>query len=258
MVDITFYDDKDIQTIDSIGKYLRHIKDFENSYSGEIYFRGQNNQSYSLKPTAGRSDFYKHNGKSMAPLTFEQERNLLHRFKRYAYNHVQKILNDWEALFLARHHGLPVRLLDWTSNPLVALYHAAICEEKPSNDGAVWVIHRIKDSNVINVLTETRSPLEIPGVRIIYPVYISPRLIAQSGCFTLHQHPESSLEEDSPNNYNTGEFDILILRKWKVPCNKKVELIDQLERMAINNRTLFPDLDGLAKGLWQLEVIRKH
>jgi len=66
------------------------------------------------------------------------------------------------------------------------------------------------------------------------------------------------LEQDNPNNYNTGEFDIQILRKWLVPKNKKVKLLDNLERMAVNNRTLFPDLDGLAKGLWQLEVIRRH
>lgn len=260
MVNMTFYDDTNFKIIDNIGMFLEYIQDFESKYpGGNLYFRGLNDQSYSLKPTAGRSNFYKHGGKIAPPLKPKQERDLLHRFKRYTYDHTQKILNDWEALFLARQHGLPVRLLDWTSNPLVALYNAVLCEEKPSNDGAVWVIRRIEDdSKDINVLTEKLSPFEIPGVKIIYPIYVSPRLIVQSGCFTLHQNPERSLEGDNPNNYHTGDFDILVLRKWKVPCNKKVELLYNLERMAINNRTLFPDLDGLAKGLWQLEVIRRY
>jgi hypothetical protein len=33
-------------------------------------------------------------------------------------------------------------------------------------------------------------------------------------------------------------------------------MILNLERLAVNSRTLSPDFDGLAKGLWQTEIIR--
>lgn len=52
------------------------------------------------------------------------------------------------------------------------------------------------------------------------------------------------------------ELDIERLFRWTVPSSNKARIVLDLERLAINSRTLFPDLDGLARGLWQTEVIR--
>src|SRR5947209_20483045 len=83
---------------------------------GPLYLRGQGGSSWGLLPTIARTHTYA--GKTIAGFTAEQERDLLHRFRRHTYEHRQRVLNEWEALFLARHYGLPVRLLDWTTNPL--------------------------------------------------------------------------------------------------------------------------------------------
>ena len=73
---------------------------------------------------------------------FDIQRAALERLKRYAtqfYSGDRPWLgaapDDWEWLCVAQHHGLPTLLLDWTLNPLVALWFAT---ENEDMDGCIY------------------------------------------------------------------------------------------------------------------------
>jgi hypothetical protein len=48
------------------------------------------------------------------------------------------------------------------------------------------------------------------------------------------------------------------LRKWKILKDSRLPIINELVSLGIHNQVLYPDLDGLAKGLWQIEVVRNR
>jgi hypothetical protein len=261
----TFEDGGAIRSLDD---FFAKISRFGGRGPAQTYFRGEGEPVEQLMPSIGRRHHYA--GKSVM-FTGKEERSLLKRFRRYAYEYFKRVPTEWETLFLARHHGLPTRLLDWTSNPLVALYFAASHGNdeftrsaragrgrKLEVDGTVWAIARREDRREdLDIFTEKPSPLNVRGIRLVFPVNPSPRVTAQSGVFTLHRDPRADLVKCAGKNYAADELDIARLKRWRVPTGHKAEIILDLERVAVNSRTLFPDLDGLARGLWQTEVLRK-
>lgn len=159
-------------TIRSASGLLARFREFAGAdYLRGVYLRGQSNAEWGLQPSIARKDTYSYCGKTVPQFDLDQEKNLLHRFRRHTYAHHGRIPGKWETLFLARHHGLPVRLLDWTANPLVAMYWACVFERTPKTDAAVFVLRRKVDENrYIDTLDGDVDPEDVKGVRILYPL----------------------------------------------------------------------------------------
>jgi hypothetical protein len=212
---------------------IRSLTDFVERVVGEpsnVMFRGVPRSDYKLIPSIGRRpDIPKESLTAYEMWMFAE-------FKRRGLAMLDAVpRTDWEWLFIAQHHGLPTRLLDWTKNPLVALYFAV--EKQLDQDGAVYSIH---PHQTISPGDDVDSPLTLKGAFAVLPSHVTPRIVAQSGVFSIHSSPWE-------------EFNGVRLLKMTCKAEAKSDLKEQLEKFGVSKQSLFPGLDSLAECLaWKM------
>lgn len=195
-----------------------------------MIFRGISDSSYELITSLGRSESV--TGKSTKKL----EERLIKLFKESSIPYLEhQPQNELEWLAVAQHFGLPTRLLDWSYNPLISIYFAV--ESKPEQDSAVFMFSgcsTIQDSNQID-------PYSLDKVCRYRPPHISSRIQNQAGLFTIHNEPNEPFEHDK-------------LIKIIIPKAKKSIIKKTLFKYGINQRIIYPGLEGVSKDLKWLET----
>jgi hypothetical protein len=249
------------EVLDDVFQLLEGVQAFTR-FCGDsrAFFRAESAESGRRpepQPSIGRGYWYLGHFHSFSR---RDEKQLLSRFRRRAYEFLGRVPTAWESIIIARHHGLPVRLLDWTANPLIALYFAAHFkrdeERKADADIKLWAMSRYPcEHDEFNelILNERVEPLEVPGIKLVYPFSADPRITRQSGCFTIHPFPWAPLPQvaDAGTRFARDQLDLQFITSWTVRAERKADIMEQLCRMDITARTVFPDLDGLAEGLCQ-------
>jgi hypothetical protein len=150
---------------------------------------------------------------------------------------------------IAQHHGVPTRLLDWTGNPLFALWFAVYkdlsSERKNTEFGTFWVLD-VQPEHLIPIDERDQDVWNLKRTRVFRPSHINQRIVAQDGWFTVHWYIESKdkfvpLELQS----NFKEY----LHKALIPQKAFNGLRGELARLGIRNHVLFPDLSTLSEDI---------
>jgi hypothetical protein len=197
-------------------------------------FRGHASENWKLESTLKRKRL--ENGKSQI------EGNVLEVFKKHCLGrrgHNPSNLSESEWWALGQHFGLDTPLLDWSDSPYVAAFFAFNSEITETEYVVVWLLLKSINNN--------------PGVRELNPKchleFLTPyldenaRLINQRGLFVrtpnmecVNEWVEQLLADRTIN-----------LGRILIPRSEKDIALDSLDKMNINDFTLFPDLSGSAK-----------
>ena len=137
--------------------------------------------------------------------------------------------SDLKRLSVLQHQGAATGLLDFTENPLVALWFA--CTEEPDKDARVFLLD-VGDPQVARNARTMDNPLDAGQVVVYYEPdrSLGARIVAQQSVFVIC-NPLLPAQH---------------LKSVVVPQSSKGPLQDYLTRLGLSQTSLFLDIPGLA------------
>lgn len=252
---------------------------FGDMQNGGWIFRGQADSEWSLKTSLERVDNGKKDYRDIEKKVYENFVNGAHEY----LNSEKSPVGYYEWLSLIQHHSGYTRLIDWTKSPYIASYFAVrefLSGNNIKKDFSVWAIKR-DTLNVIDseFFSDKNNDKDDPKCKcmlineakinncnnelgdhckcalILKPKYSNKRMQQQQAVMlmpndvstTFEENLYSSLDKLDHSNKNTSIKVIKFIFKWKNNKELLESLINDLEYMNINEVTLFPNLDGLAR-----------
>lgn len=222
----------------------------------KLFFRGQGGCDWTLKPSVFRSAINEKN----ITLDFKQHQKQM-GVAYDCYKECDRMLGDMQ------HFGIPTRLLDWTTSPLLALSFAC---DATMEDGAVWAFNPWKwNGNAfgklkarehdVHVLARSllaygwnkneavgyaKRRFEFKGSihNVCLPFacvnpFTTERKTAQRGCFMI-------FGEDSDLRDYRSFYKCAV--KIRIPLGVKSSLKNELNLLDVNGFTQYPDPKGFA------------
>lgn len=274
------YEKECLIEVNSLDEYLRFIKSYRRKVKSEIWYRGQRCNKWDLKPNLYReAKIKKQSSSEVIKLKYDlvNFKDIFLEFKNEVIRknliNISK-LNDFQVMFIARHYGLLTPTLDWTTDPLVAMFFAL--DEYDFKDDSFPVIYILKPclcnessflvysdgtnitepvcidnrENMFDTLTKDLN--DTPSNHIPIAIYtekdFSYRICRQSGKFTFH----GAL---GPLNYSWNNIVIngeKIVDAIKINPKAVEEIKERLLALDINKLSIYrhiSHLDGICKQL---------
>lgn len=227
----------------NIIEYLNYVSDEDCEW-----FRGQTNISWELLPSISRMKNPEKSGSLEHFDWAEVEEHLLDEFEKQAAPFMDFTPeNKWELLVHAQHHGLPTTLLDWTSNPLKALFFSVEDTTKDNVDGVVYACE-IRNFSPTTKYADIAFKEE--RINCFQTSHLNNRIIAQEGCFSAYPLPQGFENFKSLKQHmEEGNSGLWIKYEIKIPKESKASIRKELRKLGVTHQSLFPGLDGVAKSI---------
>jgi FRG domain len=237
-------------------------------YRSPYVFRGLSDYSYTLQSSLNRLD---HPPDKIRAI----EQRLVDSFRKYAYGEFDPAASNWHWISLAQHHGLPTRLLDWSYSPFVALHFATSDHSLMNQHGVVWCIDRwaiqewlppdLRDglkklkigvfpiellANEFPTFDKFDDPDRFRDFMIFFePPALDGRIVNQGALFSFLSRPDLDLDDWLARISTENDSGRPLCKKIKLAKELKWEVRDKLDAANLQERVLFPGLDGLSAWL---------
>jgi len=262
--------------IKSVQEFIAKILSLEENNSFEVFYRGHSNKKkYKLVPSIFRKD-------EKGNYIYLDNEHILYR-ELIVSNSADFISDNYtlDKLVRMQHYSLPTRLLDITSNPLIALYFA--CKTKCNEEGEV-ILFSIKktdikyfDSNTASCLANlARLPKrekdsidfknkefnkQVPIKRLTHFIkeeksFFEPKIIPDDLRKIICVKSKQSNDRISSQSgafllygidailNEKGTNDIKVTR---ITVINKEKILEELDLLNINESTVFPYIENSAK-----------
>jgi len=209
---------------------------------GTWIFRGQSEGGHALIPSVGRLG-----------IELEQEVKAYRKFQKALPSYFYNLSTRWDLMVLAQHHGVPTRLLDWTFNPLTALFFACENESVDRKNGVVYALRTSQNkepdkplSNVDPFLGNKAKASKYSALYRHTPNDIIPRILVQEGVFVWFKNPAECLLKNKPKNWECISIEI--------DSSVKKQLKKELFNLGFTYARIYSDLDNVGATLaWEMK-----